>query len=265
MNWSPVLGPAAPELGWIPAPRYLLRRDRIRRIVNTIPVTRLLEVGPGAGALLVEFAQAGIHCEALEQSEQARQLASQFLARFAVEVPLHAEPGSEWHEQFDLVCAFDVLEHIEDDATALEQWGSWIRPGGGLLLSVPAHMRNWNARDVWAGHYRRYEWTQLVHLFEQSGFTVSTFECYGFPLANLTEKAGDMVYEKKLKQRHQQGVSGKQHGTDVSGIDRSTDLTLYPLLHSVAGRQAIRFFLWLQQLFIQRDWGNGYLVLATKR
>ena len=46
------LGPAAPDLGWVPAPRYLMRRARILRQLSTIPTGRLLEVGPGAGMIL---------------------------------------------------------------------------------------------------------------------------------------------------------------------------------------------------------------------
>ncbi len=263
--YQPFFGPAAPELGWIPAPRYLLRRDRIRRMIARVQPGRLLEVGPGAGALLVEFTRAGFVCDALEQSASARQLASAFLARFGAAVPMHQNPQEQWSEGFDLVCAFDVLEHIEEDGAALAQWRSWLKPGGVLLLSVPAHVQQWNARDIWAGHYRRYERGNLIALLEQSGFSVELFECYGFPLANLTEVVGAPGYQKKLRQAELSDEEGRLQGTDRSGIDRSRDLRFYRMLTSRVGRGILWGCMGLQRLFLRSDLGNGYLTLAVRR
>lgn len=264
-TYHPFFGPAASELGWIPAPRYLLRRDRIRRMIDEVQPGRLLEVGPGAGALLVEFTRAGFACEALEQSASARQLATDFLARFGAAVPVHQSPQPHWTEGFDLVCAFDVLEHIEEDAAALGQWCSWLKPGGVLLLSVPAHHSRWNAGDVWAGHYRRYEREGLVSLLEQKHFSVEVFECYGFPLANLTERIGALVYQRKLNAKIRAKEHTHRQGSDASGIDRSFHLHVQSLLTSWVGRGVLWGCMWLQRLFLRSDLGNGYLTLAVKR
>src|SRR3546814_6549126 len=64
--------------------------------------------------------------------------------------------------------AFEVLEHIEDDHAALRQWLGWLKPGGILLMSVPAHPSQWNAADVWAGHFRRYRKRELLGLVEEN-------------------------------------------------------------------------------------------------
>src|SRR5450759_6964 len=103
MSYNSVLGPAAPDLGWVPAPRYLLRRDRIRRLLKNLPTGRLLEIGPGAGALLVEFANMGFQCESIERSSEARSLAKAFINKFGTSVSLSESSGADWINRFDIV------------------------------------------------------------------------------------------------------------------------------------------------------------------
>lgn len=58
---------------------------------------------------------------------------------------------------FDLVCALDIIEHVEDDDSALSELARVARPGGLLLISTPLHPVLWNAFDDFVGHKRRYE------------------------------------------------------------------------------------------------------------
>src|SRR3546814_20907381 len=96
--------------------------------------------------------------------------------------------------------AFEVLEHIEDDHAALRQWLGWLKPGGILLMSVPAHPSQWNAADVWAGHFRRYRKRELLGLVEENGLELEHVECMGFPLANITERMQARGIERALKE-----------------------------------------------------------------
>ncbi len=73
---------------------------------------------------------------------------------------------------FDLVSAFDVVEHCEPEAVALAELGRVLRPGGRLLLSVPAYTWAWSDHDVRAGHHRRYTRPRLVSAVERAGFVV---------------------------------------------------------------------------------------------
>ncbi|MGB3258205.1 MAG: class I SAM-dependent methyltransferase [Ornithinimicrobium sp.] len=82
-------------------------------------------------------------------------------------------------ESFDLVCAFDVVEHCEPDSRVLGEFSRVLRPGGRLLLSVPAYQWAWSDHDVRAGHYRRYTKTLLVGAVEQAGYAVRR-ATYGF-------------------------------------------------------------------------------------
>lgn len=257
------LGPAAPDLGWVPAPRYLMRRARIFRQLDLLEPGRLLEVGPGAGMLLVETARRGFQCKALESSKEARALAEVVIARSGQNIPVHAEADANWKESFDVLFAFDVLEHIEHDREALLQWHDWLAPDGTLLLSVPAHMRMWTAGDDWAGHFRRYEREALLQLLRETGFIPECFECYGFPLTNLSERLSARTYAKRIL-RDSSSVDDRQRNNDRSGTDRGPHLKLYPLLSSPPGKLVLRTFFGIQQWFVGTDLGSGYLVKARR-
>lgn len=257
-----LLGPAAPDLGWVPAPRYLLRRRRIFSQLRGLSASELLEIGPGAGMLLQELSANGSECHALETSPPARQLIQALSSRFGHVVHLHDTPEPVWHQRFPLVMAFEVLEHIEDDHAAMRQWCEWLRPGGTLLLSVPAHPRKWNAADVWAGHYRRYRKRELLALVDENGLELEHVECMGFPLANLTERMQARGIERRQRQGEDRG--DRQSNNDRSGIDRSHVMRWYPLIDSAAGRLALRGALAAQWITRMLPLGNSYLVRAKK-
>jgi len=69
----------------------------------------------------------------------------------------------------DLVTSMDVIEHLDDDA-ALADYRRVLRPGGKLLLTVPAYQWLWSDHDVWAAHRRRYSRRTLRAAVEQAGF-----------------------------------------------------------------------------------------------
>jgi SAM-dependent methyltransferase len=71
--------------------------------------------------------------------------------------------------QFDVITALDVVEHIEDDAAAIENMAAMLRPGGYLVLTVPAFMLLWDAHDERNHHYRRYRRRRLRTLLAPYG------------------------------------------------------------------------------------------------
>ena len=75
-------------------------------------------------------------------------------------------------EAFDVVAAFDVVEHCEDDALAVSELARVLAPGGRMLLSVPAYQWAWSDHDVRAGHHRRYTRPRLERVVEGAGLTV---------------------------------------------------------------------------------------------
>lgn len=264
MENLPRLGPAAPEEGWVPAPRYLLRRDRVLHALAGVAPCEMLEVGCGPGMLLHELTARGFECNALETSDAARALGTKLADKARVRVNFHARARADWDNRFLLLMAFEVLEHIEDDITALRQWLSWMKPGGKFLLSVPAHQHRWNARDVWAGHVQRYERKQLIQKFTQAGFVLERVECYGFPLANFLERVGDRRYIQHDRVKSAGTADIRKANTAQSGIDRVSDTKWYPLLRSLPGRMALVTATYMQRPFLGTELGNGYLVVAHK-
>lgn len=73
---------------------------------------------------------------------------------------------------FDVVAAFDVVEHCEPESQALAELTRVLRPGGRLLVSVPAYQWAWSDHDVRAGHHRRYTRRRLVAALEGQGLEV---------------------------------------------------------------------------------------------
>ncbi|MGY0797614.1 class I SAM-dependent methyltransferase [Lysobacter sp. A286] len=257
-----MLGPSAPQLGWVPAPRYLLRRHRILRQLRGAAPGQVVEIGSGAGMLLQELAERGHSCHALETSRQARDLIGKLSLASGQPIEVHAEPQQHWAMHFPLVMAFEVLEHIEDDAAALREWASWLAPGGTLLMSVPAHPRQWNAADIWAGHFRRYRKSELIDLVASTGLELEHIECIGFPLGNLTERVQARGVARRFKQSGDQGA--RQDNNDRSGIERGDVLRWYPLISSAPGKLALQGAFALQAAFQRLPLGNGYLLRATK-
>lgn len=80
---------------------------------------------------------------------------------------------------FHLVCAFDIVEHVDDDAAALSELARVAAPGAALLLSVPLHQALWTPFDDFVGHRRRYEPDLLLSKLGEHGFTVEQSAVYG--------------------------------------------------------------------------------------
>jgi SAM-dependent methyltransferase len=133
---------------------------------------KFAEVGCGTGYVLHGISQSfplaklvatEIHAEALRYA-QKRVPHAAFLVTETGALP--------YRHEFDLVGAFDVIEHIEDDIGALREIASALNPRGGLLLTVPQHQALWSATDIAASHKRRYSRKELVSKLNAAGFEV---------------------------------------------------------------------------------------------
>jgi SAM-dependent methyltransferase len=80
---------------------------------------------------------------------------------------------------FDLVCAFDIIEHVEDDDAALSELTRVVRDGGALILSTPLYAAFWTPFDDFVGHKRRYEPPQLLAQLSRHGLEVERSAAFG--------------------------------------------------------------------------------------
>ena len=148
-----------------------------------------LEIGCGTGFVLMGIQEAfpylklfgsEIFTEGLTHAQQ-RLLGVTLLQMDARSIPFQAE--------FDLIGAFDVLEHIEEDELVLSQMFQATKPGGGIILTVPQHRFLWSYVDEQAFHKRRYARKELLTKVQRAGFTVerhTSFVALLLPLMMLS-------------------------------------------------------------------------------
>lgn len=130
----------------------------------------LLEIGCGTGVVLSWIREALPHLELTGADLLPDALA---VARTRVPDGTFAQIDIRripYVEEFDVVCALDVLEHVEEDASAVEQIARALRPGGGVVISVPQHAWLWSAQDEFGRHRRRYSRRALLGLLDAAGF-----------------------------------------------------------------------------------------------
>ncbi|MGZ2411838.1 SAM-dependent methyltransferase [Sphingomonas sp. F9_3S_D5_B_2] len=168
---------------WYRARRRVIA-ELIRRKAPPPPGARLLEIGCGTGhnlAMLGEFGEV----DGLELDEQARGIAEKRLGRSVMSSPL-PELSGVGESQYDLVGAFDVIEHIDDDQAAIASIAARLKPGGKFVMTVPAHQWMWSAHDVVNHHKRRYSKTALKRLLRASPLrleAIGYFNSLLFPVA----------------------------------------------------------------------------------
>jgi SAM-dependent methyltransferase len=81
-------------------------------------------------------------------------------------------------ESFDLVCAFDVIEHVEDDQLAVSEMKRVAKKDALLFITVPAFMELWSHHDIINHHFRRYKLNQVEKLFDQVDNGEKIFSSY---------------------------------------------------------------------------------------
>lgn len=197
--------PALPLNAWL---RYDLARLLLRRIEPQ--VADVLEVGPGAGAIGVRLARR-FRYVGVEPDRESYERARARLAGLG-DVRCGDVAALRPDERFDLVCGFEVLEHIEDDSRALREWRGLLRDGGWILLSVPAHERRFGPHDRIVGHYRRYDPAALAALLEANGFADPVVLSCGFPFGYALEFARNLigrVHRPAPTMDEQTGASGR--------------------------------------------------------
>ncbi len=194
----------APELY---GPRHDYREALIlRRLLPALPGPEVLNAGAGAGSLTLKLVDAGLRVTSVEASPALCDwVAAALRERGAGDNPVVrgdvqrlALPGAA----FDAAVCAEVLEHLDDDAAALAELARVLRPGGLLVVTVPANPHRYDWTDRWAGHRRRYDAAALEARMREAGFAEPLVQGWGFPLTGLYHR---QVYRRALRRRLEAG------------------------------------------------------------
>jgi len=170
---------------------FVGRRAVINAVLDTIELPQagtILEAGCGTGGNLASLARRG-RIAAFEPAIDAIAFAQDRhpnvdIRQGALPADLPYDAGS-----FDLVAALDVLEHVQEDAASAAALVSLVRPGGWLIVTVPAHQALWSSHDRRLHHRRRYGRRQLLGLFTDTDVELVRITPFNMVLAPIA-----MVY-----------------------------------------------------------------------
>ena len=243
------------------APRFLFRRHEVLRRVRSGEA--FLEIGAAdltlTRELLARFAR-GLaldftddlpesHAE-LPPGERRR------LDISNVNVMTDEVPGD-----FDCVVACEVMEHIEDDAGFVDRLFDSLKPGGQVVISVPAKAKYWTVHDELVGHLRRYEKADLATLFERAGFADTAVTAYGFPWINWLSHLRVWLARRSMTERADWDQEKQTRMSNHRQIPEWLSGSLAPLL---VNRFTVWPFALVSRLFNRLDLSDGYILTARR-
>lgn len=168
---------------WFAARRKIIRTT-IERILDLPASSNILEAGCGTGGNLKMLSSFG-RLDAFEYNEAARDIAKE---KSGFDIPFGALPENIPFKdtKYDLICLFDVLEHIKEDQETLTALKDRLKPQGRILITVPAFQWLWSKHDERHHHFRRYTKKSLSSVATQAGMRVQKsfyFNTFLFPVA----------------------------------------------------------------------------------
>lgn len=167
------------------------RRSILAHLIGAMelpPGARILEVGSGTGGNLQMLSSFG-RVSAVEKDEAARAITAKKTGA-CFDVRPGSCPGDLpfKEEKFDLICLFDVLEHIDEDVETLVALKGYLARGGRIMVTVPAYRWLWSSHDDFLHHKRRYSKAEFRKKVEASGLQpvrITHFNTFLFPLVAI--------------------------------------------------------------------------------
>lgn len=153
---------------------FRARREILKTLLSYFQLPEkpvVIEVGVGSGENLYTIYPRHFSLFGIEPFPENAKYADE-----RGDVPVYTGTAEVWpaeleSHRIDMICMFDVLEHLENDSAALEIMYDKLQPGGYLLLSVPAYQWLWGRQDEISHHYRRYTRSSLLEKIQKAGFT----------------------------------------------------------------------------------------------
>lgn len=154
---------------WFVSRRAIIASVLQRLLGRLNQPARILEAGCGTGGNLRLLARFADQVIGLEPNPEAARYAREKTGFQILALPLETAAASVADSSFDLVALLDVLEHLEDDRQALSILSAKLKPGGRILVTVPAFPCLWSRHDVSHQHRRRYRKDDLTGKLRSAG------------------------------------------------------------------------------------------------
>ena len=174
-----------------------LRQPFIEDALHRVRPQSILEVGAGQGATGARLARHAPYVGVEPDLSSAAVAASRLAQVTNADFRMGGIERIRAEERFGLLCAFEVLEHIEDDVAALRGWMDHLEPDGHVLVSVPAHRSRFGSADEAVGHFRRYDAVDIERLFADVGCEIVVRRTYGAGGGHLLEIARNAVISRR--------------------------------------------------------------------
>ena len=225
-------------------------RSRSRLIIWSLKtyfpgLNNFFELGCGTGYVLLclEKALPELSLYGGEVFVEGLKFASQRLSRAElVQMDARRIP---FEDEFEVMSAFDVLEHIEEDEVVLKQMHRAVRQGGGIVLTVPQHPFLWSQTDDYAHHIRRYTAKELRTKVENAGFEV-------LKMTSFVSLLLPLMIASRLRRRQ-----------SASDSDQMPELKINKLLNALL-EKFLDFERWMIRLGLTFPMGGSLLVVARK-
>lgn len=217
---------------------FVARREIVGRLVEALPLpegARVVDAGCGTGANAAFLAARGegrYRVLGIDPTAPAIDLAHRFsLPGLEFRCGTLSDLLGEGEAAADLVLMLDVIEHVEDDRSLVEQAVRLLGPGGHLLVTVPADPRLWSPHDEVFGHYRRYEPHTLREVLRGLPLEIlvlSPFNARLYPLIRTVRAV------KRARARGREVAA--EEGSDFAEYPVRVDAALRRLFAGEAGR-----------------------------
>ena len=154
----------------------------------------ILDIGCGSGLMLNSLEKIGA-TSGMDMSDEAISFSQEIFSGTIKKGSLPSNvPYAD--DQFDLITALDVIEHIDDDQASLEKIRGLLKKNGKCILTVPAYMCLWSHFDELNEHKRRYTKTELLEKLNLADFNVEKLSYYNtllFPLVYIVRKLNNLL------------------------------------------------------------------------
>lgn len=239
-------------------PKLILRESCIADVSGSWPPGSFVEMGAGTGYMSRLFLERGFTGACHDLGADSRQMIRRNLAFAGDRIRVVDNLADLAPIAFDYLLAIEVLEHVEADLDVLRDWLRYLKPGGRILVSVPAHQRKFGKSDEIVGHVRRYEKDALRRLLEDAGVGDIRIVNYGFPVTEATRRLSNWMIRND---RSYEGMTPQQRSIRSA---QARPKIINRILAPISDNVFVPFKV-MQRWFYRHDWGDGYVACGIKR